>query len=155
MEKRGFRIDPQTINNLIHEYSSSAYKRFKETYNQRKGGWRVVQIPFKVQGRKKYLYRALNAQGNTLDFMISGSRSIEKAKKFFTKSLSSDLKVDNHYVDKRKNIKRKIPLKLIFGIITGLLVSLFTGIYLVNLLEKKPPKNNSQAYYNQPNLCLT
>lgn len=147
MEKRGFLIDSHTINNLIHEYSSLAYKRFKETSDQRIGGWRVVQIPFKLKGRKKYLYRALNAQGNTLDFIISGNRSINKAKDFFNQTLSTDYQSRHQNLAKRKNIKRKSPLKLILGIFTGLFLFI-TGSYGVNLLEKQENTTKTQSNQN-------
>ena len=144
MEKRGFYIDPHTINNLIHEYSSLAYKRSKETSNQRKGGWRVVQIPFKIKGRKRYLYRALNAQGNTLDFMISGSRSTQKAQNFFSESLSPDLQIRTKNLHKRKQIRRKSSWKLILGII-GVLFLFFSGSYALNRLEKQKSSTEDQS----------
>jgi putative transposase len=90
MEQRGFRIDPRTINHLIYQYSSLADKRLKEAINTRKKGWRVVQIPFRLEGRRRYLYRAVDAQGHTLDFLISASRSKQKAKAFFSQSLTPE-----------------------------------------------------------------
>lgn len=150
MEKRGFRIDPKMINNLIHEYSSIAFKRFKETSNQRTNTWRIAQIPFKIRGRKKYLYRALNAQGNTLDFMISGSRSKKKAKDFFQKSLSGDFKVQTQYTDKRKIIKRKSAIKLTLGTVTTLLFLFVSGSYAINLLDKQESNDTSQNEIDSP-----
>jgi len=101
MQQRGFKVDPRTINNLVSEFSVLAMKRFKETEKRRKRGWRLVQIPFKMGNQKKYLYRALDAQGNTLDFMITGNRSKEKVKLFFEQTISKN----------SQNIATKIPHK--------------------------------------------
>lgn len=148
MKERGFRIDPNTINSLINEYSVLASKRFRETTRTRKGGWRVVQIPFRLKGRKKYLYRALDAQGNTLDFMISPSRNTNKAKVFFDETLSKNNKTNNQFDDKRKKIKEKTTLKLILGTIIGL-VLFISGGYAVSLL--KPGQINQEENPNQQN----
>jgi IS6 family transposase len=41
----------------------------------------------KVKKVWMYLYRAVEAQGNTLDFLLSPKRDAEAAKRFFTKAL--------------------------------------------------------------------
>lgn len=37
----------------------------------------------------KYLYRAVDSRGKTIDFMLSENRDMQAAKRFFTKALSS------------------------------------------------------------------
>ncbi|MBE9182928.1 DDE-type integrase/transposase/recombinase [Oculatella sp. LEGE 06141] len=39
----------------------------------------------KVKGVWKYLYRAVDSQGNTLDFMLSATRDGKAAARFFAK----------------------------------------------------------------------
>ena len=41
----------------------------------------------KVKGAWKYLYRAIDSEGNTLDFMLSAKRDAKAAKRFFQKVL--------------------------------------------------------------------
>ncbi len=43
----------------------------------------------KVKGEWKYLYRAVDSEGNTLDFMLSAKRDARAAKCFFRKVLKS------------------------------------------------------------------
>ena len=137
MEQRGFSIDPQTINSLMNQYSPLVYKRLKESRNTRIKGWRLVQIPFRLEGKKRYLYRALDAQGHTLDFIISAKPSKQKAKYFFTKSLNKEYKINTKLIYKHKKIKiRKkiITGKFILLIVFGIL--LFVSIsYAFNLFE--------------------
>ena len=49
--------------------------------------WRVDETYIKVKGTWMYLYRAVDSQGNTLEFLLSSSRDAQSAKSFFTKAL--------------------------------------------------------------------
>ena len=42
-----------------------------------------------VKGKWKYLYRAVDSNGNTIDFMLSAKRNKKAAKRFFKKALGS------------------------------------------------------------------
>jgi transposase, IS6 family len=52
--------------------------------------WKVDEIYIKVKGEWKYLYRAVDSDGNTIDFMLSAKRNRKAAKRFFKKALSSN-----------------------------------------------------------------
>jgi putative transposase len=152
MQQRGFKLDPRMINNLVTEYSTLAMKRFKETEKRRKKGWRIVQIPFKMKGRKKYLYRALDAQGNTLDFIISGTRNKDQAKLFFQKTIAKNSQISSNKILSKKE-KASIQKNNIFQkfIIVFVLSSL--GILVFNQVAKytennNPVQNNSSQFVN-------
>jgi transposase-like protein len=49
----------------------------------------VDETYIKVKGEWKYLYRAVDSQGNTLDFMLSAKRDARAAERFFRKVLKS------------------------------------------------------------------
>ena len=44
---------------------------------------------FKVKGQWKYLYRAVDSQGNTLDFLLCTKRDASAAEQFLRKTLSA------------------------------------------------------------------
>ena len=52
--------------------------------------WRVDETYIKVKGKWKYLYRAVDSDGDTIDFMLSSKRDRKAAKRFFKKALSSN-----------------------------------------------------------------
>lgn len=41
----------------------------------------------KVKGHWKYLYRAVDKQGATIDFLLKAKRDVKAAKRFFKKSI--------------------------------------------------------------------
>ena len=49
--------------------------------------WRVDETYIRVRGEWKYLYRAVDKQGNTVDFLLSEHRDIAAAKCFFTRAI--------------------------------------------------------------------
>ncbi len=49
--------------------------------------WRVDETYVKVRGRWTYLYRALDKQGFTVDFLLSEHRDIAAAKQFFAAAI--------------------------------------------------------------------
>ena len=51
---------------------------------------RVDETYIKVKGEWEYLYRAVDSDGNTIDFMLSAKRNRTAAKRFLKKALSSN-----------------------------------------------------------------
>src|SRR5699024_5324553 len=51
--------------------------------------WRVDETYIRVGGRWCYLYRAITAGGQTLDFYLSPKRNVAAAKRFLAKALRS------------------------------------------------------------------
>ena len=50
---------------------------------------RVDETYIKVKSKWKYLYRAVDSEGNTLEFMLSAKRYANAAQRFFRKTLSN------------------------------------------------------------------
>ncbi|BAQ60502.1 mobile element protein [Geminocystis sp. NIES-3708] len=142
MQQRGFKIDPRTINAIIQEYTPRAMKRFRETERRRKKGWRVVQIPFKLRGRRKYLYRALDAQGNTLDFIITGKRNKEKARIFFEKTISKNTEITPSKILPKRQ-KNSLKNNNVLRSVLSITILSIIGIVVFNQVAKYTEKNKN------------
>ena len=57
----------------------------------------------KVKKQWKYLYRAVDSQGNTLDFLLTAKRDAEAAKRFFIKALKASHTQDPRVINLDKN----------------------------------------------------
>jgi IS6 family transposase len=52
--------------------------------------YRVDETYIKVGKSCKYLYRAVDKEGNTIEFMLSAKRDVSAAKRFFKKKMRAD-----------------------------------------------------------------
>jgi IS6 family transposase len=87
MEERGLTVDHTTLYRWVQRYAPELERRTR--WYRRGGGdsWRVDETYIKIKGEWKYLYRALDHQGNTLDFFLSGRRNVYAATRFLGKAL--------------------------------------------------------------------
>ena len=90
MAERGVKVDHTTIMRWVHEYSPKLEKKIRKHLRPTNDSWRVDETYIKVKGEWKYLYRAVDSDGNTIDFMLSAKRNRKAAKRFLKKALSSN-----------------------------------------------------------------
>ena len=88
MEERGVEIDHTTIYRWVIYYPPKILDKlkwyWKPKYNKT---WYVDETYLKVKGKWKYLYRAIDQDGNTIDFYLSSTRNTKSAKRFLSKAL--------------------------------------------------------------------
>ncbi|MGB5770003.1 MAG: IS6 family transposase [Crocosphaera sp.] len=84
------RVDHTTICRWVHTYSPEIDKRTRRYLKPTNDSWRVDETYIKVRGEWKYLYRAVDSEGNTLDFMLSAKRNKIAARRFLKKALEAN-----------------------------------------------------------------
>ncbi|MEK4835320.1 MULTISPECIES: IS6 family transposase [Bacillus] len=89
MEERGLSVAHTTIMRWVHQYGPEFDKRIRRHLKQTNNSWRVDETYIKVKRQWMYLYRAVDSEGNTIDFYLSKSRNHKAAKRFFKKALRS------------------------------------------------------------------
>ena len=87
VNERGIEVDHTTIYRWVQEYSPEIDRRLRSHLHQTNDSWRVDETYILVKGKQKYLYRAVDSTGNTLDFLLSAKRDTKAAKRFFRKTL--------------------------------------------------------------------
>ena len=85
--ERGLSISHTTILRWVIRYAETCEKRWSRFERPVGGSWRVDETFIKVRGQLMYLYRAVDGQGNTVEFCLSRTRGIAAAKAFFRKAL--------------------------------------------------------------------
>jgi transposase-like protein len=87
MLERGVHVDHSTINRWVVKYSP----QLEEAFHRRKRSvwvsWRMDETYIKVKGEWKYLYRAVDKYGQTIDFLLTEQRDTEAALKFLKKAI--------------------------------------------------------------------
>ncbi|WP_348771252.1 IS6 family transposase [Priestia flexa] len=89
MEERGLSIAHTTIMRWVHQYGPKLDERVWRHLKPINDSWRVDETYVKVKGQWMYLYRAVDSEGNTIDFYLSKTRDHKAAKRFFKKALRS------------------------------------------------------------------
>ncbi len=87
MEERRLSILHTTIMRWVHEYSPIIDEKIRKHLKETNDSWRIDKSYIKVKGEWKYLYRAVDSKGNTIDFYLSEKRDKKSAKRFFKKAL--------------------------------------------------------------------
>ncbi len=103
MSERGVEVDHSTINRWVLKSALELDKRIRPHLHPTNDSWRVDETYIKaecrrgnlpppnllVKGQWKYLYRAVDSEGNTLDFLLSAKRDTRAAERFLGKTLSA------------------------------------------------------------------
>ena len=83
MRERGLSVDHTTIYRWVQRYAPELEKRCRPHLRRTTDSWRVDETYVKVKGEWMYLSRAVDSQGNTLEFLLSATRDAQAAKRFF------------------------------------------------------------------------
>ena len=87
--ERGLPVDHSTVFRWVQYYTPELDKRCRPYLYPTNDSWRVDETYIKVKGQWRYLYRAVDSAGNTLDFLLSAKRDARAAKRFFYKTLKA------------------------------------------------------------------
>lgn len=86
-EERGLWMAHTTIMRWVHQYGPELDLRIRPHLKPTNDSWRVEETYIKVKGQWMYLYRAVDSEGNTIEFHLSKTRDKQAAKDFFKKAL--------------------------------------------------------------------
>jgi len=103
MLERGMTVDHSTIYRWVQSYAPELEKRCRPHLKPTNGSYRVDETYIKVKGQWKYLYRAVDSEGNTIDFMLSAKRDAKSAKRFFKKALKASHSSNPRVINVDKN----------------------------------------------------
>jgi putative transposase len=100
MEERGVKLDHSSVQKWVVHYApqlESAFRARKRAVGSR---WRMDETYLKVKGEDVYLYRAVDTEGHTVDFMVSHKRDKAAALAFFNKAIGSSGLPEKVTIDK-------------------------------------------------------
>jgi len=103
MLERGLTVDHTTVYRWVQAYAPELDKRCRPHLLKTNDSWRVDETYIEVKGEWKYLYRAVDSQSNTLDFMLSAKRTACVAERFCRKALKASHNLEPRVINVDKN----------------------------------------------------
>src|SRR6478609_11220427 len=87
MAERGISVDHATIHRWTVHYAPLLLEQFNRRKRPVGRKWHMDETYIKVRGRWMYLYRAIDSNGDTIEFWFSERRNLMAAKRFLRKAL--------------------------------------------------------------------
>src|ERR1041385_5419393 len=89
LAERGVEVDPSCIWRWVQVHAPELNKRCRPHLKATNKRCRTDETYIKVKGEDKYLYRAVDSTGQTIEFLLTAKRDAAGAKRFFRKALSA------------------------------------------------------------------
>lgn len=127
MLERGVKVDHSTVNRWVIKYAPLLEEEFRKKRKYSVGdSWRMDETYIKVKGEWAYLYRAVDKEGKTIDFMLSEKRDKKAAKAFFDKAIGSSGLPGKITIDKSGSNKSALAsINLILALLSAICGVLF------------------------------
>jgi transposase-like protein len=90
MRERGLDVDHSTVFRWVQRYAPEINKRIRQHLKMSGASFRVDETYIKVGKTCKYLYRAVDKEGQTIEFMLSAKGDVSAAKRFFRKMMRAE-----------------------------------------------------------------
>ena len=100
MEERGVYVDHPSINRWAIRFLPLLDKVFRKHEHPVDGSWRMNETYTRVKGAWKYLYRAVDKEGKTVDFLLVARREKAAALRFFDKAMKASCVPEKVTMDK-------------------------------------------------------
>jgi IS6 family transposase len=90
MRERGLPVDHTTVRRWVQRYAPELNKGMRPHLKMSGSSYRIDETYVKVGTEWKYLYRAVDSMGSTIEFMLSARRDITAAKRFLKKLMRAE-----------------------------------------------------------------
>ncbi|WP_134143800.1 IS6 family transposase [Paraburkholderia sp. BL6665CI2N2] len=121
MAERGFEVDHSSVHRWVIKLVLLFEKAFRKHKRPVGKSWRMDETYVKVGGQWKYLYRAVDKAGNTVDFLLRAHRDKAAARRYFEKAIDRNGMPETVTMDKSGanlaalqaiNAERETPIKV-------------------------------------------
>src|SRR5512147_2591139 len=88
MEERGVQVDHSNIYRWVQKFTPHLEAAFRKGKKRPVGtSWRMDETYIKIKGQWRYLYRAVDRNGQTIDFFLTAHRDKKAARRFLKKAI--------------------------------------------------------------------
>ncbi|MGJ0579239.1 IS6 family transposase [Xenorhabdus bovienii] len=135
MAERGVIVDHSTLSRWVHRLVPLIVKRYRRCKPDVGCRWRMDETYIKIKGQWRYLYRAVDSHGNTVDFLLTARRDKAAALRFFKKAMRQQGQPEVVTMDKSSANKAAVD-ELNQGNPKEEAIVIWQNKYLNNLIEQ-------------------
>ena len=88
--ERGIALDHSTLNRWVIRYTPGLVTNAKKHKRRVGVSWRFDETYIKVRGQWKYLYRGVDKDGDTIDFLLTAKRDTKAALRFLRQAIRNN-----------------------------------------------------------------
>src|SRR3981189_3248498 len=88
LAERGVHAAHVTVWRWVQRYAPELQRCLRRHLKPTNDSWRVDETYIRVKGKWRYLYRAVDSSGATIDFLLSAKQDAAAAKRFLAKALA-------------------------------------------------------------------
>ena len=136
MEIRGVKVDHATIQRWVFKFTPMLDKEFRKRKKRVGNRWRLDETYIKIKGEWKYLYRAVDKEGNTIDFLLAKRRQRMGAQSFLIKAIENNGKPELINIDKSGSNSSAIRVYNRRALATKTKIKIRQCKYLNNIVEQ-------------------
>ena len=133
MAERGVEVDHATV----HRWALKILPVLAQVFRRRKApvgrSWRMDETYIRVSGQWKYLYRAVDRLGHTVDFLLTAKRDHTAARRFFEQAIGLHGVPEKITIDKSGANTAAVHSMIVDS---GVEIELRQSKYLNNLVEQ-------------------
>ena len=100
MGERGVAVDHSTLNRWVIKYAPELEQQFRRRRRPVGRSWRLDETYVKIKGKWAYLYRAVDKEGHTIDFLLTPTRDRDAAEAFLPNAIRSQGLPEKITIDK-------------------------------------------------------
>jgi putative transposase len=108
LTERGVSVDHSTINRWVIKFSPDLADAARSRKKPVGRSWRLDETYIKVRGKWKYLYRAVDEDSETIDFLMTARRDKAAAYRFLRLAITNNGEPDKINIDKSGSNKAAI-----------------------------------------------
>ncbi|RQU98542.1 IS6 family transposase [Burkholderia cenocepacia] len=121
MADHGMAVDHSSVHRRVIKLVPLFEKAFRQRKRPVGGSWRMDETYIRLRGQWKYLYRAVDKDGNTVDFLFRARRDRVAARRYFEKAIDQNGAPQTVTVDKSGanlaalqavNAERETPIRI-------------------------------------------
>jgi putative transposase len=93
LAERGVTVSYETIRQWCLTFGPDYARRIKKSQGPRGDRWFLDEVVVSIQGKRRYLWRAVDQDGDLIEILVQKRKDIKAAKRFFRKALRSQTHV--------------------------------------------------------------